>query len=650
MTEVERGLLQAIFEDIDDDTPRLVYADFLEERGDPRGEFIRLQVLRHRRPEYRRHEDPSPREAELLEQHREEWRREAEPFDPLKFSLKFERGFIATAYIHEGTDECLAVLRRLPGLRELFLDSCEVGRSGVVSITSLPHLRLLVIDRRTSIAPEGLVALAALPCGARVLCEGGSPDRAAWATLQERRIAKYDGLPPAERRKAALRFFVALSGMREPIRAVRIENEVLDDAEMRNFREVPELETVKLSGCAGSAGGGLRHLAGLPNLRSVAVSRADIDSISPLTECPALEELSVGSSGLTDAGTAGLDRLTGLRTLWLLAGDLGASTVERLRPLRRLRDLRLDLRPLTDDRLSALSGLTDLESLAINEASGFFGLIEGGLPVDVLRHLAPLTNLRSLRLHLGPDGGGEFRHLAGLTGLRFLQLNGPCVTDAAISHLGTLRELRTLFIQHSTVTEAGAIAVAARLPAVTIITSDHVIKTPRRSMVFRRQAVGNWASFLVPEVWQEYRTHLGAREDGWEDVQGQAGNAVGPADVWFHPVKEDGPTTPLMALQRETGIYGRTLTDEAGPRIEWDGWETATVICRAWNHAMCLICAGVRGGQSLTICCNAPEARFAILRPLFLLIARSVRLGISANEDIDERIEIFVADFATHTF
>ena len=37
------AFLQAIVEAPDDDTPRLIYADWLEERGDPRGEFIRLQ-------------------------------------------------------------------------------------------------------------------------------------------------------------------------------------------------------------------------------------------------------------------------------------------------------------------------------------------------------------------------------------------------------------------------------------------------------------------------------------------------------------------------------------------------------------------------------------------------------------------------------
>jgi uncharacterized protein (TIGR02996 family) len=43
MTEHE-AFMQAICERPNDDAPRLMYADLLEERGDPRGEFIRVQL------------------------------------------------------------------------------------------------------------------------------------------------------------------------------------------------------------------------------------------------------------------------------------------------------------------------------------------------------------------------------------------------------------------------------------------------------------------------------------------------------------------------------------------------------------------------------------------------------------------------------
>src|SRR5438874_1642322 len=47
-SRLEQGFLQAIIESPDDDDHRLIFADWLEERDDPRGEFIRVQVERAR--------------------------------------------------------------------------------------------------------------------------------------------------------------------------------------------------------------------------------------------------------------------------------------------------------------------------------------------------------------------------------------------------------------------------------------------------------------------------------------------------------------------------------------------------------------------------------------------------------------------------
>src|SRR5437588_12608417 len=59
----------------DDDTPRLVYADWLEDHGDSeRAEFIRTQIryvqIEHYLPESHR---LYARQKELVERHREEW-------------------------------------------------------------------------------------------------------------------------------------------------------------------------------------------------------------------------------------------------------------------------------------------------------------------------------------------------------------------------------------------------------------------------------------------------------------------------------------------------------------------------------------------------------------------------------------------------
>ena len=74
MLTQDEAFLQAILEQPDDDTPRLIYADWLEEQGDPRGEFIRIQcALAGLPPDDARRPELGAREAALLESHREAW-------------------------------------------------------------------------------------------------------------------------------------------------------------------------------------------------------------------------------------------------------------------------------------------------------------------------------------------------------------------------------------------------------------------------------------------------------------------------------------------------------------------------------------------------------------------------------------------------
>ncbi len=82
-------LYAAVYENPDDDTPRLMLADVLQERGDARGEFIALQVARAATGAR-----PSRRENELLGIWGREWLGGLEPV-LLKGDLKFVRGFLA---------------------------------------------------------------------------------------------------------------------------------------------------------------------------------------------------------------------------------------------------------------------------------------------------------------------------------------------------------------------------------------------------------------------------------------------------------------------------------------------------------------------------------------------------------------------------
>src|SRR5262245_15898045 len=70
----QAAFLAAIRDDPDDDGPRLIFADWLEEQGDPRGEFIRVQcaLARLERHDPRRAE-LTCREQELLGEYGDAW-------------------------------------------------------------------------------------------------------------------------------------------------------------------------------------------------------------------------------------------------------------------------------------------------------------------------------------------------------------------------------------------------------------------------------------------------------------------------------------------------------------------------------------------------------------------------------------------------
>jgi uncharacterized protein (TIGR02996 family) len=179
MTE-PKGFIGAIGEDLYDDTPRLVYADWLEEHGDPdRAEFIRLQCeLEPMRDRYEidRAAELHRREEELLRKHQQEWLGPGmEGWDRWRedgASAEFRRGFVDTVampvrtflargaeakqlhptirrvvlYRVNGNGERLAACPALAGLAELEL-ACWYSDADARAISSSPHLaRLQVLE------------------------------------------------------------------------------------------------------------------------------------------------------------------------------------------------------------------------------------------------------------------------------------------------------------------------------------------------------------------------------------------------------------------------------------------------------------------------------------------------------------------------
>jgi uncharacterized protein (TIGR02996 family) len=152
MTQDE-AFLQTIIENPDDDGMRLVYADWLEEHGQPkRAEFIRVQcelarmaVFNDRRRQLQRYQQ------QLLDAHGREWLMQEWPqaANRVVNPRTFERGFAA----------------------EVSLCGRELGEDGMRTLAKNPRLALLTaLDlRKNGITDGALLALATSPLPTRLI-------------------------------------------------------------------------------------------------------------------------------------------------------------------------------------------------------------------------------------------------------------------------------------------------------------------------------------------------------------------------------------------------------------------------------------------------------------------------------------------------
>lgn len=122
----EAAFLESIQADPEDDGPRMIFADWLDEQGDPRGELIRLQcALARLSPEDGRRPDLEAREREVYEANESAW---TEPLRGLVDGWEFRRGFIesvsieAKRFLHDGE----SLFRTVPVRRIRFLNAAEV--------------------------------------------------------------------------------------------------------------------------------------------------------------------------------------------------------------------------------------------------------------------------------------------------------------------------------------------------------------------------------------------------------------------------------------------------------------------------------------------------------------------------------------------
>ena len=139
---LEAAFRRAVLADPADDAPRLIYADWLDEQGDPRGEFMRVQCrLAELLPGDEAVGDLRRREQELLDRHGPVWR---SALPPLLRNEFFVRGFVESAHltVRELLDRGGELFGSAP-IRHLHLRpfGWSAGRAGdIASLTQLAQL------------------------------------------------------------------------------------------------------------------------------------------------------------------------------------------------------------------------------------------------------------------------------------------------------------------------------------------------------------------------------------------------------------------------------------------------------------------------------------------------------------------------------
>jgi uncharacterized protein (TIGR02996 family) len=164
MTDAD--FLQEILAHAEDDTPRLIYADWLEERGDPRAEFIRVQcelAAMHRYDP--RRSELQGRETALLRKHAKRW---VAPIRKYVKRYEFRRGFVerVSAAADQFLDAADHLFASAP-LLELSLSKTKDHWPRLLACAHLNRIETLsLVSNR--LGPRRTVELAACPNLSRV--------------------------------------------------------------------------------------------------------------------------------------------------------------------------------------------------------------------------------------------------------------------------------------------------------------------------------------------------------------------------------------------------------------------------------------------------------------------------------------------------
>jgi uncharacterized protein (TIGR02996 family) len=385
----DRALLDAVRAAPDDDGPRLVAADAWDERHDPRGRFVRVQLALATLPpfDYRR-EPLAFEERILLARHAEEW---SAPLAGLASGVVFHRGFVhevnltARQFLTHGD----AVFAAAP-VRHLHLLDAGRNLAAVLASPLLARLDALTVFAQYLGGPGGIAAAlrgAKSLTGLRRLYLGRNrltDDDV--ATLTQGPFA--DGLESLDLHDNPITdagtLRLAEAGVFPRLRRLDLARTAVGPhacAAVATAGHRPTLDALRL---AGNASVGRLSADGVPLLRVASLDLSEtgltvlgLNRLVAAASAADVRTLNVSGNTLGDGGAtviAAAETFAGLRDLDLRHNELTAEGVERLAaspvlgPLERLDVTQNPIEPLGWAALLTAKGLKSLRRLELPAA------------------------------------------------------------------------------------------------------------------------------------------------------------------------------------------------------------------------------------------------------------------------------------------
>lgn len=532
----EQAFLQAILESPGDDAPRLIFADWLEERGDAAGrewaEFIRVQfALRDLPPEHPLRPQLEEREQQLRLANENDW------LKPLRTKCAFERcafrrGFVEKIVLSvEQWARQAETLFTLAPIQEIgfttfyerlnpnLIQDIRLNPNLIQDIVESPLLRRLIaldLSNPNSMTTEIHAYILSSPqlCGLKSLSVMGWQRQCAVLLRNASCLSNLTSL--------CLRGYAGGSELEELFRSDHLS----------------KLTTLDLCGALGRSNPEIRRfiqVARLPSLttldlRGNSITTGSVQALAKSDLAPRLERLYLGQNPLGDLGVSALTksgRLNRLKLLDLSAsqiGTAGVSALARCRDLEQLSALHLRSNRLGDAGLRRLCGAPALANLSVLHIS------DNRIGARGARSLvqSPPGRLAVLDLSWNPLSDDAVIDLAAapaLETLAALDLSYCQLGDAAARALANspyLNNLHTLNLSTNRITDAGiaALANASGLPSLTALNlgynalGDSGLRTLLASPRFRRLTALNLTGnrinpALLHEMRREYRGCLG---------------------------------------------------------------------------------------------------------------------------------------------